>query len=235
MASGRAIRPTAKSQHPQIEDPSPGRGGARVVAQRTDLFIGFVSLERKVIHREFFTTSQSDRSRFFAKSKPGGPRTSLNRRPVIEGLEDRVVLSTITWNTTAAPKGGALGYSQRLGGGQGPRHRQHRRDRPEHARRDGYHGPERRCSQPPDELVDDRKREQRHADPRGRHLHGLWTRHRQQHRHPHRAQQLMYLHRQRGTVTDAGTLTTSNSSGTSLSQMTMTTGSSLTVGARPSR
>jgi hypothetical protein len=32
-------------------------------------------LERKVIHHEFFTTTQCDRSRFFAKSKPGGPKT----------------------------------------------------------------------------------------------------------------------------------------------------------------
>ncbi len=68
-------RAASRSQHQQIEDSSPGRGGARVIAK--GLICSLVSFlsERKVIHREFFTTTQSDRSRFFAKPKPGGPKT----------------------------------------------------------------------------------------------------------------------------------------------------------------
>src|SRR6202041_3460230 len=39
-------------------------------------------------------------------ARPAARRRPKSLSPLIEGLEDRTLLSTITWNTTAAPTGG---------------------------------------------------------------------------------------------------------------------------------
>jgi hypothetical protein len=47
-------------------------------------------------------------------------RRFLNLRPWLEGLEDRTVLSTITWSTTAAPNGGNWDIGGNWQGGVAP-------------------------------------------------------------------------------------------------------------------
>ena len=52
-------------------------------------------------HRRRFTDAHPTR-----QARSAARRRSRSLAPHIEGLEDRVVLSTITWNTTVAPTGG---------------------------------------------------------------------------------------------------------------------------------
>src|SRR5271157_602764 len=47
-------------------------------------------------------------------------RRSLHLRPLLEGLEDRLVLSTIAWNTTTAPTGGDWDTAANWVGGKVP-------------------------------------------------------------------------------------------------------------------
>src|SRR5205823_5089067 len=52
--------------------------------------------------------------------RPPDRRRSLNLRPWLQELEGRLVLSTITWNTTAAPTGGDWDVAANWNGGKVP-------------------------------------------------------------------------------------------------------------------